>query len=50
MTLPGVGVPSRRPEDTFCNPTEVIIGRGYDLHVFHCPQDYAHPPATTMQF
>ncbi|NUR25403.1 MAG: hypothetical protein HOV83_06060 [Catenulispora sp.] len=30
-------------------PTDVVIGRGYALHVFHCPVSFEHPVATAMQ-
>ncbi|MFG1989738.1 hypothetical protein ACGFJ7_07105 [Actinoplanes sp. NPDC048988] len=30
-------------------PTDVVIGRGYSLYVFVCPQDARHPVGTAMQ-
>ncbi|WBB97847.1 MULTISPECIES: hypothetical protein [unclassified Solwaraspora] len=39
----------RSADDPDGNPVDVLIGRGYSLHVFACPTSPTHPPATVMQ-
>ncbi|MFV2088647.1 hypothetical protein [Micromonospora sp. LOL_021] len=39
----------RTAADPAGNPVDVLIGRGYSLHVFACPTSPTHPPATVMQ-
>jgi hypothetical protein len=41
--------PVDEPEGAAVNPTGVVIGRGYSLHVFICPRSYEHPLGTAMQ-
>lgn len=41
--------PIEEPVNASSNPTDVVIGRGYALYVFHCPVSFDHPPVTAMQ-
>jgi hypothetical protein len=41
--------PVEDPADTADPITEVIIGRGFDWYVFHCPVSFDHPFSTIMQ-
>jgi hypothetical protein len=41
--------PIEDPADTADPMTGIIIGRGFDWYVFHCPVSFSHPFATQMQ-
>ncbi|GIJ44167.1 hypothetical protein Val02_10530 [Virgisporangium aliadipatigenens] len=45
----GTWRPIEEPAGAGSNPTRVVIGRGYDLFVFRCPESFDHPHATAMQ-
>jgi hypothetical protein len=45
----GTWRPVEEPDHAKGDPTRVIIGRGYDLFVFRCPDSFDHPHATVMQ-
>ncbi|MEU4620594.1 hypothetical protein AB0G04_11535 [Actinoplanes sp. NPDC023801] len=41
--------PVEDPPDAPCDPTEVVVGRASDLHIFRCPVSFGHPVATASQ-
>jgi hypothetical protein len=41
--------PIEDPVDTVDPMTGVVINRGFDWYVFHCPVSFDHPFATEMQ-